>query len=54
MSYEVNRVGAVGRKTKLTPELTEVYREIVQRYAYSFTYLSIRQTKIKLEKKGYG
>ena len=36
MSYEANRVGAVGRKTKLTPELTEAYREMVQRYAYSF------------------
>ena len=53
MSYEVNRVGAVGRKTKLTPELTEAYREIVQRYAYSFTYLSVRQMRIELEKKGY-
>ena len=53
MSYEANRVGAVGRKTKLTPELTEAYREIVQRYAYSFTYLSVRQMRIELEKKGY-
>ena len=33
MSYEVNRVGAVGRKIKLTPELTEAYREIVQKHA---------------------
>ena len=53
VSYEANRVGAVGRKTKLTPELTETYREIVQRYAYSFTYLSVRQMKTELEKKGY-
>ena len=30
MSYEANRARAVGRKTKLTPELTEVYPEIVQ------------------------
>ena len=53
VSYEASRAGAVGRKAKLTPELTEARRETVQRYAYSFTYLSIRQTKIELEKKGY-
>ena len=53
VSCEANRVGAVGREAKLTPELTEAHREAVQRRAYSFTRLSVRQTKIELEKKGY-
>ena len=53
VSYEANRVGAVGRKATLTPELTEACREVVQRRAYSFTCLSVRQMKIELEKRGY-
>ena len=46
------RVGKCGRKSKLTDPVKEVYREIVSRFAYSWTYLSVATLQEELRKKG--
>ena len=46
------REGKCGRKSKLTDEVKEAYREIVSRFAYSWTYLSEATLQEELRKKG--
>ena len=52
MNLGACREGKCGRKSKLTDEVKEVYREIVSRFAYSWTYLSEATLQEELKKKG--
>ena len=52
MNLGACREGKCGRKSKLTDEVKEAYREIVSRFAYSWTYLSEATLQEELKKKG--
>ena len=46
-----NRRGKCGAKTKLTPTLQEGYRKVIERYAYSWRYLTRRELQRELFKE---
>jgi hypothetical protein len=52
MNLGACREGKCGKKSKLTDEVKEAYREIVSRFAYSWTYLSEATLQEELKKKG--
>ena len=50
--FSLNRKGRCGRPTLLTDELKDSYRKIIERYAYSWKYLSRRKLRSELRKDG--
>ena len=53
MDHGAARKGKCGRISKLTEEVKTVYREIISRYAFSWTYLSEAKLWEELGKKGF-
>ena len=52
-NFEPKKQGNCGRKEKLSAEVKTTYRKIIERYFYSFRFLSEEKLKQELKREGY-